>query len=171
MPTVPSPDDKQFAPTPEGNHIAVCYRVIDLGTSTANTWASRRSSARFSFRGKSRTRRWTTAAPSPSARSSHGPCRKWRISRKVLESWRGKAFAESDFGPGGFDIEHDRRRLHVERGSRHKNGKTYANIASVAKLPKGIAAPAPTNPRNLVWLSREDFMEGNLTTSRTASRR
>lgn len=64
--------------------------------------------------------------------------------RKVLESWRGRQFTEDELKE--FDL---RNILGVgclitvihRDGS---NGNTYANVGSVAKLPKGFAAPIGT---------------------------
>lgn len=162
MPTLPAPDDKNFAPVPEGNHIAVCYRVIDLGTQ------------RGEYQGKENHRRKLLISweiPDEKMEDGRpftiGQRFTWSMSdkaalREILESWRGKAFTEVDFGPQGFDIMNVIGvgcMLNVVHA--HKNGKTYANIASVAKLPKGMTAPGPTNPRNYVWLSREEFIQAN----------
>lgn len=162
MPTLPAPDDKTFQNVPEGNHIAVCYRVIDLGT------------IRGEYMGKENFRRKVLISweiPDEKMEDGRpftiGQRFTWSMSekaqlRKILESWRGKAFTEADFGPQGFDIINiigAGCMLNVVHEA--KNGKTYANIASVAKLPKGMNAPAPTNQRSFVWLSREEFIEGN----------
>lgn len=162
MPTLPAPDDKTFQNVPEGNHIAVCYRVIDLGT------------IRGEYMGKENFRRKVLISweiPDEKMEDGRpftiGQRFTWSMSekaqlRKILESWRGKAFVETDFGPQGFDIINIIGvgcMLNVVHET--KNGKTYANIASVAKLPKGMSAPAPANQRSFVWLSREEFIEGN----------
>lgn len=162
MPTLPAPDDKQFTPVPQDNHVAVCYRVIDLGTQQIE-WQGKIKHQRKVLIG------WEI----PEAKMEDGrPFTigqkfTWSMSEKanlrsVLESWRGKAFVEADFGPQGFDIMNIIGvgcMLNVVHA--HKNGKTYANIASVAKLPKGMTVPGPTNPRNYVWLSREEFIQAN----------
>lgn len=162
MPTLPAPDDKQFTPVPQGNHIAVCYRVIDMGTQ------------RGEWKGKENFRRKVLISweiPDEKMEDGRpftiGQKFTWSMSenaalRQVLESWRGKAFAEADFGPQGFDIMNIIGvgcMLNVVHA--HKSGKTYANIASVAKLPKGMTAPGPTNQRNYVWLSKEEFNQAN----------
>lgn len=162
MPTLPAPDDKNFAPVPEGNHIAVCYRVIDLGTQ------------RGEYQGKENHRRKVLISweiPDEKMEDGRpftiGQRFTWSMSdkaalRAMLESWRGTAFTDADFGPGGFDIQKVIGvgcMLNVVHA--HKNGKTYANIASVAKLPKGMTAPAPENRCSFVWLSKEEFMKEN----------
>jgi hypothetical protein len=141
---VPS-EGGDFAPPPAGAFPAICYRFIDLGTQTTN------------FNGETKHQRkvmlsWELA--DDQERMEDG--RPWTISqrytwsmhekatlRKTLESWRGIAFEEKDFGEGGFDT----RKLlgapcmlslvHAE-----KNDKTYTNISAVTKLPRGMQ-PAP----------------------------
>ena len=162
MPTLPAPEDKTFTPVPAGNHIAVCYRVIDLGTQ------------RVEYKGEEKHQRKVLISweiPDEKMENGQpftiGQKFTWSMSekanlRKTLESWRGVPFKETDFGPGGFDIMNIigvgcmLNVVHATNG-----GKTYANIASVAKLPKGMSAPGPTNARNFVWLSKEEFIEQN----------
>ncbi len=162
MPTLPAPNDKAFDPTPEGNHIAVCYRVIDLGTQIGE------------YAGKETRRRKVLISweiPDEKMEDGRpftiGQRFTWSMSdkgslRPMLESWRGTKFTEADFGPHGFDIMNIIGvgcMLNVVHA--HKGGNIYANIASVAKLPKGMKAPGPTNQRCYVWLSREEFIQGN----------
>src|SRR5690606_27792591 len=54
--------------------------------------------------------------------------------RKDLESWRGKRFDDSDFGPGGFDVKNLLGvpcTLNIVHETR--DGRTYANISSIGK--------------------------------------
>ena len=61
-----------------------------------------------------------------------------------MESWRGKPFSKEDFGK--FDIFKligipcMLGVVHAER-----NGKTYSNITSIMRLPKGMEAPKLVN--------------------------
>lgn len=162
MPTLPAPDDKQFQNVPPGNHIAVCYRVIDLGTQRVEWQGQPKHQHKVLISWEIPDEKMDDGRP-----FTIGQKFTWSMSEKAnlrnaLESWRGQAFTEKDFGPQGFDIMNVigvgcmLNVVHVT-----KNGKTYANIASVAKLPKGMSAPGPTNPRNFVWLSKEEFIEKN----------
>ncbi len=162
MPTLPAPDDKQFELTPQGNHVAVCYRVIDFGTQRVEWQGKEKFQRKVLISWEIPDEKMADGRP-----FTIGQKFTWSMSEKanlraVLESWRGKAFTDADFGPQGFDIMNVIGvgcMLNVVHES--KNGKTYANIASVAKLPKGMTAPGPTNPRNFVWLSKEEFIQAN----------
>jgi hypothetical protein len=73
--------------------------------------------------------------------------------RKHLEAWRGVPFTDADFGVDGFDIKDIIGKgcllniVHAESGD-----KTYANIASIARLMKGMQAPKPVNEMVYLWL-------------------
>lgn len=160
MPTLPAPDDKQFALVPQGNHIAVCYRVIDLGTQNGEWLGKPKIQRKVLVSWEIPDEKMEDGRPFTIAQKFTWSMSEKAKLREVLESWRGKAFVEADFGPQGFDIINIIGvgcMLNVIH--ENKNGKTYANIASVAKLPKGMTAPGPTNKRNFVWLSREEFSQ------------
>lgn len=160
MPTIPKPDDKQFELVPEGNHIAVCYRVIDLGTQHGEYMGKPKVQRKILISWELPDEKMSDGRPFTTGQKFTWSMSEMANLRQTLESWRGKAFAEADFGT--FDIASIIGvgcMLNVVHAT--KNGKTYANIASVAKLPKGMVVPPPSNPRSLVWLTREDFVEGN----------
>jgi hypothetical protein len=153
---LPQPNQStDFLPPPPGTHVAVCYRFIDLGTQETE------------FQGQKKHQRkvmlgWELNEMMEDGKPFMVSQRyTWSMSEKAnlradLESWRGVAFKESDFGPGGFDI----RRVigapcmltivHAE-----KNGKTYANIRAIGKLPKGMDVPKAVNPH--VYFSLDEF--------------
>lgn len=139
-----------FAPPPAGAFPAICYRFIDLGTQTTN------------FSGETKHQRkvmlsWEIA--DDQERMEDG--RPWTISqrytwsmhekstlRKTLESWRGVAFEDKDFGPGGFNTTKLLSApcmlslVHAEKGD-----KTYTNISAVTKMPRGMqVAPLVNEP-------------------------
>ena len=68
--------------------------------------------------------------------------------RPLLENWRGKKFTEEE--AASYDVSRilgvrgQINVVHVDR-----NGKTYANIASILPAPKGSTFTATTNP--VLW--------------------
>lgn len=162
MATLPEPDHKDFQNVPQGNHVAVCYRVIDLGTQRGEYMGKENHRHKILISWEIPDEKMDDGRPFTIGQKFTWSTSEMANLRQVLESWRGKAFEEKDFGPGGFDIMNVIGvgcMLNVVHAT--KGGKTYANIASVAKLPKGMTAPAPSNPRNYVWLSKEEFIEKN----------
>ena len=155
---MPEPKAGDFERCPPGNHLAVCYEVIDLGTQETV----------FQNEVKQQRKVWIGWETPHEAMSDGRPFvigKRYTLSghekgnlRKDLESWRGKAFADSDFGDNGFKIESVIGKacflnvVHTE-----KDGKTYANIVSIASLPKGTTAPPLTNASVYVSLEPDEF--------------
>lgn len=162
MATLPEPNgNSDFTPPPQGNHLASCYRVIDLGTQQTE------------YLGETKHQRkvlvsWelsdefmdTDDGPKPFTVHQRYT---WSMHEKAtlrhhLESWRGQAFVDSDFGPGGFDIQNIIGiPCLVNVVHRESGGKTYANVTSVSRLPKGMEAKPLTNPTTYLWLTDGEF--------------
>lgn len=149
-----------FAPPPAGSLPAICYRFLDLGTQEKSFKGESKSlhQIMLSFEIKDEDAVMEDGRPMTiHARYTWSMHEKATL-RQVLESWRGKKFQDSDFGEGGFDV----RKLlgvpclltvvHTE-----KDGKVYANIKAISKLPKGLTVGTLHNPKQFLWLSREEF--------------
>lgn len=154
------PENKggDFTPCPDGNHIATCIRVIDLGTQ------------KWDYQGQTKTGRkvlitWEIPDELMDDGRPFTINKKYTFSshekanmRKDLESWRGVPFKDSDFGAGGFDIKNLLEKgcmLNVVHNP--KDGTVYANIASIARLPKGVNAPLTINPTVYFDLDKPDW--------------
>lgn len=71
--------------------------------------------------------------------------------RKHLESWRGKAFTDEE--AANFDITKlcgVPCMLNIVHKSSSDGTKTYANIASVSPIPKGLTCPDQINPTRIL---------------------
>lgn len=159
MPTLIKPNETNFAPAPDGPHPAACFRIIDLGTQEG------------SYQGKPNRKRqvlitWELFCEETMQDGrpfTIGKKYTWSMSekaslRKDLESWRGKAFTDADFGPGGFELQSILGKsclLNVVH--EHKNDSTYANVKGVTRLPKQMTVGGPSNPIVFVWLSPDEF--------------
>lgn len=151
---MPEETQGEFEVPPENTYTATCYRVVDLGTQQTeyNGETKRQHKVMLS---------WELAdAPMSDGRpftmhqrytlSSHEKA----ILRKHLEAWRGKQFTKEEFGT--FEISNlIAKSCLLQVLHAHKNGKTYANIAAIMKLPKGLPVPPVTNPT--VNFSLNDF--------------
>lgn len=132
-----------FAPTPEGQHIMVCSRIIDLGTQTTT------------YQGDTKRQRKVLLCwelPNERIKNADGHdmpvmhIAKYTWSfhekanlRKDLESWRGRKFKDEDFSgpPSGFHIT---KLLGVPCygqivHEQAENGKTYANLSAIMAFP------------------------------------
>ena len=147
-------EGKDFKPASAGNHVSICYAVIDLGTqhkeAASGEWGS--SEARdvkeilvmweipaemvtYEKDGQEITR--------PQAISFFYTCslnEKANL-RKHLEAWRGKAFTQDELD--GFRVDDIVGKPCMLNIVHKANGK--AKITGVASMPKGIPVPAQTN--------------------------
>lgn len=129
-----------FVLAPAGAHPAVCCDVVDLGV------------LKVTYGGKEKQQHkirivWQLDELDPSGKPFRVQ-KRYTLSlhekaglRKDLESWRGKAFKESDLTEG-FDVE---RLLAVgcflNVNHESKAGATYANITAIMPLPRGVEGP------------------------------
>lgn len=149
MALIATGSNTEFKPVPEGSHMAVCYRVIDLGTQ------------RWEYQGEPQIGRkvmlfWELHGEaedgSPLTTEDGRPLsisKKYTLSlgkkanlRADLESWRGRAFTEQELA--GFDIGSllgAPCMVTVKHNA--SGGKTYANVASVTRFPAALKNMKP----------------------------
>ncbi len=136
-----------FTLTPQGTHIAICNMVVDLGhqktTYQGQSTVKRQCYVRWEL--PNERVEYQKDGANVNGPMSIGKTYTLSLSekanlRKDLESWRGKQFTPQELD--GFDlfnllgvpcqvtVTHDT-----------KGDKTYANVKSVAGLPKGMPKP------------------------------
>lgn len=154
---MPKNDGADFTPPPAGTHLAVCYRVIDLGTQQVEFQGQRKMQHKIMLSWELPEELMEDGKPfTVHQRYTYSSNEKARL-RQDLEAWRGAKFQDSDFGPGGFDIKRvigvgcNLTILH-----NNKDGRTYANITAISKLRKGDKAPALINTPTYLDLSNFD---------------
>lgn len=157
--TLPKAEGGNFEMTPAGTFVARCYRFIDLGSHEQTYQGESKGLKRLVMVGfELPTELMTTGEYAGKPFTIH---KRWTWSthekanmRKDLESWRGKKFNDSDFGPGGFDV---RNLLGVpctlSIAHSEKDGSHYANITGIGPAMKGLPIPDQINPK--VFLSLE----------------
>jgi hypothetical protein len=167
------PEKSDFELTPSGSHVAICYRVIDLGTQLVEYKGESKKQHKIMLGWELPNELMTTGDNQGKPFSIH---KRYTFSssdksnlKRDLESWRGVPFNKEDYGR--FDIF---RLIGVPCmiGIVHaeSNGKTYANITSIMRVPKGMNVPAPINPPvqfNLAEFNQDvfdSFSEGLRTT-------
>lgn len=145
MGTTARNSDKDFPKAPTGTHIARCYQVIDLGHQKITwqgkekwqpkiliSWELLGDEKMDDGRPFSVSNRYTLSLSEKS------------VLRPMLEAWRGKPFTEEE--ANGFDVAKVLGAycmLTVVHNS--TNGKTYANVAGVLAMPKGMPKPPAVN--------------------------
>lgn len=145
----PAKASVDFEIAPEGNHVAICNAIVDLGLQPGSAMypdPKRKVYIRFELPGERVTYQrdgkpvegpmsiGTTFTASMSGKANL---------RKFVESWFGKAFP-SDEAAGDFDFEKLLgRRCLLNVSHSEKGGKVYANIQTATPLPKGMKSEEP----------------------------
>jgi hypothetical protein len=161
---LPKPSEgSDFAPPPAGTFPAICYRFIDLGTQQTTFKGDQKEQHKILLSWELKDDECMMEVEGEMMPMTIHQRFTWSMHekatlRKMLESWRGLKFQEKDFGPGGFDVRNLLSKacmlaiVHSE-----KEGKAYANVASVLKLPKGMQAGQLVNPTAFLALERGLF--------------
>jgi len=149
---------KGFDPVAEGVHNAVCYTVVDLGTHLDEKFGKRNHSALIGWEIPSE--RIEIERDGVKMNLPRAISKKYTLSlnekanlRKDLQTWRGRVFTEKELE--GFDIKNLLGKSCMIQVIHNKSSeKTYANIAAIMPLMKGIAPLVPENP--LAFYSIQD---------------
>lgn len=156
---LPKPKDGgTFELCPPGNHVAVCYGVMDVGTHERMY----RDGAKIERRVRIM---WEVPEEKMSDGRPFAVYREYKLSgheksnlRKDLDSWRGKKFTDEDFDK--FDMK-----MLLGKGCmlqvvhNESNDRTYANIQSIACLPKGMKVDATENEHVYLSLDADEYDE------------
>lgn len=136
-----------YEPVPAGTYIARCFSMVHIGT-IAETYQGEsklQNKVRISWELPTETKVFKEEAgeqPYTLGKEFTLSLNEKATLRKFLESWRGKAFTEDE--AKSFDVSALLNKpcmLNVIHKVSQKNGKTYAEIASVSPMMKGIACP------------------------------
>lgn len=145
--------ESDFELVPADSYAAVCYRVLDLGTQQTEFDGVIKHARKIMVS-------WELDCKMADGRpfSIH---KRYTLSlhdkatlRHDLEAWRGRPFTIEE--EEGFDVAKLigapclMQVIHNAKG-----GKTYANISSIMKLPKGMTAPVLVN--ETINFSLDDF--------------
>lgn len=156
---LPKPSEGNYTPPPVGTHVAVCYRVIDLGTQETAYKGETKLAHRVMLTWELSNELMDDGKPYSISKTYTFSMHEKAALRKDLEAWRGQPFAETDFGPSGFNMK---KLLGAPcmigiNPVLAENGKTYHKVSSVLKLPKGMAKPEPVNEHLYLCLEPGEF--------------
>jgi hypothetical protein len=144
-------NDKKFENPPAGTYGAVCIKVIDLGTQPV-VWEGDTKYQRKVFIQWELDEQMEDKRPFVTGRKFTVSMHEKATLRAFLKGWRGRDFTEEEMR--GFNpmklIGAPCMLSLVQAGD-------YVNVASAAKLPKGMGPLKPTNPT--VYFSLDDFDE------------
>jgi len=150
---MPAPEQHvDYEPCPAGTHAAVCSRLIDLGTQKTSFQGQTKYQRKIYLEWELPAERMTDGRPfAVGQRYTFSSSPKATL-RQHLEAWRGRRFEDDEIE--GFELRDVLRKpclinvVHQTRGDR-----TYADIASLSPLPRGMQPP--TLEGEPVYLSLE----------------
>ena len=135
---------REFEPVPQGTHAAVCDMVVDMGIQDGGQYAPKHKvylrwqipgeRVEFEKDGEKVNKPAVIGRTLTLSLSEKGNL------RPMLEAWRGRRFTAEELR--GFDVSSVLGKacmlnvVHEDKG-----GKTYANIAGLLAMPKGIPTP------------------------------
>ena len=139
-----------YTPCPPGSYLARCVRLIDCGTQQSDYQGEVKTAHKIavSFEVLDDEARMTDGRNFMLSKRYTASLHEKSALRKDLASWRGRDFTPDELN--GFDLVNVLGKLAfisvVEVNK--PDGKTYTNLASLMKPPKGMTAPdgAATEP-------------------------
>lgn len=156
---LPKPNEgKAYELVPAGNHLGVCWQVIDLGTQTMTYNEETKKARRILVGWELPNELMSDGRPFVVSRRYTFSVHEKATFRKHLENWRGKKFTDEDFGDDGFDVKNlIGKACFVNVVHQQANDRVYANVDSIAQLPKGMAAPELVNDPIYLSLEADEF--------------
>ena len=157
---------KGFDPVAEGVHNAVCFWIFDLGHHLDEKFGKRNHSVLIGW--EIPGERIEIEKDGVKQNLPRAISKKYTISlnekanlRKDLQTWKGRVFTEKELE--GFDIKNLLGKSCMIQVIHNKKGdKTYANIAAIMPLMKGVAPLTPENPLKFYSIQddRDQIPEG-----------
>ena len=142
-------------PATEGVHLALCTRIIDLGTQESQLYANRQHKVMFT---------WEIPDDTVMVDGEEKPkliSKEYTLSlnekatlRGHLEAWRGKQFTDEELK--GFDLYNVLGKACQIQVLRNERG--YANISAIMALPKAVSMPQPSGELIFFDLSSENCL-------------
>ncbi len=139
---------KAYPPCPSGPQIARCVWVVDLGTTEDATYNKMQNKVLIGFEVPEEKYVFDEKrGPEP-----YFLKRKFTLSlaeksalRPALESWRGRKFTPEELKGFRLDALLDKPCI-INVAHAEKDGKTYAQIATITPLMKGMVCPPRVSP-------------------------
>lgn len=140
-----------FTPCPAGSYLARCVRIVDMGTQVTEYQGERKTARKVlvAFEVLDDETRRDDGQPFVLSKRYTLSLHEKAALRKDLASWRGRDFTTEELK--GFDLKNVLNApAFISVVEIAKDGKTFSNIASVMKPPKGMQAPQASEPL-VIW--------------------
>lgn len=157
---LPKPSEGgSFELAPAGTHVAICYRFIDRGTQMSEYNGERKTRREVMLTWELPDEKMDDGRPFSVSKTYTWSMHEKATLRKDLEAWRGRAFNDEDFeGPNAFNT----KKLlgaccMLSITHETKKDRTFAKVASIGKLLKGVTPPKLVNPLTYLALIKDEF--------------
>ncbi|CZT57861.1 hypothetical protein BN3661_02203 [Eubacteriaceae bacterium CHKCI005] len=140
-------DSYTYDPIPEGQHIAVCYAIVDEGVQHNPRYDNSSRKVRIMWELPEVTMEYNgETVPRVFSKEYTLSLGDKSNLRKDLQAWRGKAFTDEDL-LSGFNLSQlIGKGCILQMTNEKKEGKTYTNITGIMALMRGMQCPPPHNP-------------------------
>lgn len=146
---------------PAGNHVAVCYQIVDLGLKKQEYDGKERTTHRVRIS-------WELAEELMSDGRPYSISEYYTLSlaqaanlRAALESWRGRPFTAEELQ--GFDLKNILGAPCmvnvIHEPSKKYPGRIKAIVSSITPIPRGLTRPVASNPLFFFSLSDADAIQ------------
>lgn len=140
-----------FTPCPAGSYLARCVRLVDIGTVQTDYQGEAKTAHKvlMAFEVLDTDTRRDDGEPFVLSKRYTLSLHEKAALRKELASWRGRDFTPEELK--GFDLRNVLgKECFISVVETTKGDRTFSNIASIMKPPKGMQAPAGIEPL-LYW--------------------
>jgi len=135
---IPEESSGSYEKCPEGNHVAVCCGIVDLGTQYSEKYEKSQRKVMIE---------WEIVGDTKSDGTPYYVNREYSFSmnqkadlRNDLESWRGVQFTKEDFGK--FELSNILGVGCMMNVNHEQSGdKVYPKVVSIARMPKTMPSP------------------------------
>lgn len=151
------PEESTFTPAPAGAHTAICIAFLDMGTQPS-FYEDAKPAHKVRITWELLDEQMDDGRPFTISKTYTWSMNDRATLRAHLESWRGKPFTKTDFGPNGFDTKNLLGKgctLTVQH--KEVNGNLRAVVASVAPPMKGVKLRPSTNAHTYLSLAADKF--------------
>lgn len=148
-------DGGTFELIPGGMKVARCYRIVSIGTQYNDKFQTKANKVIIYW--EVPDERMKDGQPFSVSNFYTRSLHEKSNLRRDLESWRGRSFQEKE-QIEGFDLQKlIDATCYINVIHNEKDGKTYANIAGITPLPKGVMCPPAVNEQLIFDIDENGF--------------
>jgi hypothetical protein len=137
------PETVDFERPPDGTYMALCYRIVDLGTQETTYKGEAKKQHQITLSWELPDERMKDGRPFSVAKRYTFSASENSNFRKALESWRGKKFTAEELRSFELDKLLGKACI-LTIQTEEKEGKTYTNIVAISPPMKGAKIPTDT---------------------------